>query len=167
MSANAPLDPPPKTRLGLGLVAHDRLKPALAAWAAARHERLSRHRLYATGTTGRILLEAIPGAAITRVESGPLGGDLQIGAAIVEGRIDALIFLVDPLTPQPHDVDVKALIRICTVYGAPLALNLPTADALLAADWFDQPDLLRRAPNPFAEDYKARRLAPHPPASGA
>lgn len=152
-------------RLGLALVAHDRLKPALVDWAVARRDRLIPHRLFATGTTGRLLREALPEAEITRVESGPLGGDLQIGSAIVEGRVDALIFLVDPLTPQPHDVDVKALIRICTVYGAPLALNLPTAEALLSAEWFDHPEHLKRAPNPFAESYKARSLAPFP--SGA
>lgn len=151
-----------ETRLGLALVAHDRLKPALVEWAVRHKDRLTRHRLFATGTTGRLLQEALPEAEVERVESGPLGGDLQIGSAIVEGRVDALIFLVDPLTPQPHDVDVKALIRICAVYSAPLALNLPTAEALLSAPWFERPELLERAPNPFAETYKRREIAPNP-----
>lgn len=151
-----------ETRLGIALVAHDRLKPELAAWAAENADKLSQHRLFATGTTGRVLCEAAPRLRISALESGPLGGDLQIGSKLVEGEIDLLIFFVDPLTPQPHDVDVKALIRIATLYGAPLACNRATADALLTAPWFAEPELLQRRPSPLADAYRQRAVAGGP-----
>src|SRR5687768_10969321 len=95
----------------VGLVAHDDRKAAVVEWAAMHLDLLRRCTLFATGTTGGRIAEALPELAITRLKSGPLGGDQQIGAMIAEHRIDVLIFFVDPLSPQPHDVDVKALIR--------------------------------------------------------
>ncbi len=92
------------------------------------------HDLVSTGTTGGRVLEACPGLDITRLKSGPLGGDQQIGALIAEAQVDVLIFFVDPLTPMPHDVDVKALMRLAIVYDIPMALNRATAELLVAAN---------------------------------
>jgi methylglyoxal synthase len=106
-------------RLALGLVAHDAKKESMADFVAAHRERISRFDLVATGTTGAKVLERCPDLSITRLKSGPLGGDQQIGALIAEGRLQALIFFVDPLSPHPHDVDVKALTRLALVYDIP------------------------------------------------
>ena len=123
------LSPAPRKRLAL--VAHDRKKTELADWVA-RHETLFRpHALVATGPTGGVLLERCPSLDITRLKSGPLGGDQQIGAMIAEGTIDALIFFTDPLSPHPHDVDVKALTRLATVYDLPMACSAATASLLV------------------------------------
>ena len=119
------------TRLRIALVAHDARKPMLAEWVAAHASFLARHALVATGTTGRVLTEAVPGLAIDCVRSGPLGGDQQIGAMIATGEVQMLIFFVDPLTAMPHDVDVKALMRLAIVYDIPMALNLATAGQLI------------------------------------
>lgn len=146
-------------RLGIAMVAHDRMKSVLADWVSTSATALAPHRLYATGTTGRVLREHIPDLDLTLLESGPLGGDLQIGAKVVDGEIDVLIFFVDPLTPQPHDVDVKALIRIATLYGTPMACNRATAEALIHAPWFTDPKLLVRDVNVHAEAYRARTLS--------
>jgi methylglyoxal synthase len=116
----------------LAIVAHDDKKEEAVKWAAARSTVLVQHQLFATGTTGTRLVEAT-GLNVTRMLSGPLGGDQQIGALIAEDRIDALIFFIDSLSPHPHDVDVKALIRIATLKNIPLALNSATADAVLTA----------------------------------
>ncbi len=116
----------------VALVAHDGCKQAMVDWATRHRRTLAACRLIATGTTGQRLAEALPELAIARLKSGPLGGDQQIGAAIAEGRLDALIFFLDPLTALPHDVDVKALTRLAVVYDLPLALNPATADALIA-----------------------------------
>jgi methylglyoxal synthase len=115
------------------LVAHDRMKEALAEWTAAHAATLRPHTLYCTGTTGKVLAERCPELSITRLASGPLGGDQQIGALIVEGRIDAVIFFIDPLSPMPHDVDIKALLRLAVVYDVPIALSRRTADIFIAA----------------------------------
>lgn len=115
------------------LVAHDRMKPALADWAEENVEALAFHKLFCTGTTGSVLKERCPALNITRLASGPLGGDQQIGALIVEGRIDGVIFFIDPLSPMPHDVDIKALLRLTVVYDVPLALGRKTADLFVAA----------------------------------
>src|SRR5687768_7193652 len=96
----------------IGLIAHDDRKDALVAWAVRWAATLSRFRIVATGTTGARIAAALPELDVTRLKSGPLGGDQQIGALIAEGELDALIFFVDPLSPHPHDVDVKALIRM-------------------------------------------------------
>jgi methylglyoxal synthase len=95
--------------------------------------RLRGHRIVATGTTGGRVKQAAPHLPVKLLKSGPLGGDQQIGALIAENGIDALFFLVDPLSPMPHDVDVKALMRLALVYNVPMALNLATAEALLTA----------------------------------
>lgn len=116
----------------IGLVAHDDKKDDLVGWAQKHRDKLSRHELWGTGTTGGRIAEGT-GLPVTRLLSGPLGGDAQIGAMIAEGRLDALIFFQDPLTAMPHDVDVKALTRLATLYNIPLAMNHATADAVLAA----------------------------------
>lgn len=115
------------------LVAHDRMKPALADWVAEHEAVLRPHGFFCTGTTGQVLKERCPALDITRLASGPLGGDQQIGAMIVEGRIDAIVFFIDPLSPMPHDVDIKALLRLAVVYDVPIALSRKTADLFVAA----------------------------------
>lgn len=116
----------------IGLVAHDDKKDELVAWAKAHREELSRHQLWGTGTTGN-RVAAGTGLDVTLLKSGPLGGDAQLGAMIAEGRLDALIFFQDPLTAMPHDVDIKSLTRLATLYDILFAPNRRTADAVLAA----------------------------------
>ena len=115
----------------LALIAHDEKKDDMVAFARAHAKFLTGCDIVATGTTGQRVLDACPGLDIRRLKSGPLGGDQQIGALIAEGQIDGVIFFVDPLTPMPHDVDVKALMRLAIVYDIPLALNHATAEILL------------------------------------
>ena len=117
----------------LALVAHDAKKDELADFVAAHREAIGRFAIFATGTTGSRILERCPELAVTRLKSGPLGGDQQIGALIAEERIGALFFFVDPLSPHPHDVDVKALTRVALVYDIPMALNRATAERLIAS----------------------------------
>lgn len=119
-------------RFRLALIAHDKKKDAMVEWAARHEAELARCDIWATGTTGGRILERCPALAVTRVKSGPLGGDQQIGALIAEGRIDGLVFFVDPLSPHPHDVDVKALTRLALVYDIPMACNPSTADLVVA-----------------------------------
>ncbi|KAA2235049.1 methylglyoxal synthase [Salinarimonas soli] len=118
-------------RITLGLVAHDDKKADMAAFAATHAAILGALALVATGTTGARIMERCPGLQVTRLKSGPLGGDQQLGAMIAEGRLDALIFFIDPLSPHPHDVDVKALTRLAVVYDIPMALNRATAERLI------------------------------------
>jgi methylglyoxal synthase len=117
--------------LRLALIAHDEKKDDMVAFAVAHADFFSSCDIVATGTTGGRIADACPQLAIRRLKSGPLGGDQQIGALIAEGRVDALIFFVDPLTPMPHDVDVKALMRLAIVYDIPMALNRATAELVL------------------------------------
>ena len=119
-------------RKRIALIAHDNKKPELLVWARRHLATLSRHDLYATGTTGGMLAHEL-GLDVHRFQSGPLGGDQQVGAAIVEGKIDFVIFFWDPLEPQPHDVDVKALLRIAVVYDVPTASNRASADFLITS----------------------------------
>ncbi len=116
----------------IGLVAHDDKKDELVAWALRNRDALARHELYGTGTTGGRINEGA-GLNVTRLLSGPLGGDAQLGAMIAEGRLDVLIFFQDPLTAMPHDVDIKSLTRLATLYDILFAPNHKTADAVLAA----------------------------------
>lgn len=115
----------------LALIAHDQKKDDMVAFALMNRTLLQPHDFVATGTTGGLIKKACAELKIKRLKSGPLGGDLQIGALIAEGKVDGLIFFVDPLTPMPHDVDVKALMRVALVYDIPMALNKATAELLL------------------------------------
>jgi methylglyoxal synthase len=123
---------PMRRRKRLALIAHDNRKEALLGWARFNRETLADHELHATGTTGAILADELD-LTVNRFLSGPLGGDQQVGAAIAEGRIDFVIFFWDPLEPHPHDVDVKALLRIAVVYNVPIACNRATADFVLSS----------------------------------
>lgn len=115
----------------LGLVAHDDKKDELVAWALANRAQLEKHELWGTGTSGGRVAKGT-GLSVSLLKSGPLGGDAQLGAMICEGRLDVLIFFQDPLTAMPHDVDIKSLTRLATLYDILFALNQRTADAVLA-----------------------------------
>ena len=123
----------------LALVAHDNRKADLIEWVEWNYNSIMQHKLICTGTTGALVEESLKkklskekkstlAKTITKLKSGPIGGDQQLGALIVEGKIDAVIFLWDPMQAQPHDVDVKALLRIAVVYNVPMACNRSTAD---------------------------------------
>ncbi|MDQ0427577.1 MULTISPECIES: methylglyoxal synthase [Caryophanaceae] len=114
----------------IALIAHDRKKDDLIQFVTAYQPILAQHTLYATGTTGQRVIDGT-GLPVIRFQSGPLGGDQQIGAMIAQNQMDMVIFFRDPLTAQPHEPDVTALIRLCDVYGIPLATNMGTAEVLL------------------------------------
>lgn len=116
----------------IALVAHDNQKDELIDWVEHNRELLSRHELFATGTTGRVVHEA-SGLEINRMQSGPLGGDQQIGAKISLGEVDFLIFFWDPLSPHPHDPDVMALLRMAVIWNIPLACNRASADYMITS----------------------------------
>ena len=116
----------------IALIAHDQKKHELMDWCLEHKEALSKHFLCGTGTTARMITE-YTGLSVKGYNSGPLGGDQQIGAKIVEGKIDFVIFFSDPLTAQPHDPDVKALMRIAQVYDIPMAVNKATADVMITS----------------------------------
>ena len=118
-------------RDALALVAHDEKKDDLVRFARRHRKRLAEYDLFATGTTGARINDALPELGVIALKSGPLGGDQQIGAMIAEGRISGLIFFIDPLTPMPHDVDVKALTRLAVLYDIPMALNARTAELFI------------------------------------
>jgi len=132
----------------IALIAHDQMKASLVEWCKKNYEVLSHHFLCGTGTTAKMIAEQ-SGLPVKGYLSGPLGGDQQIGAKVAQGEIDIIIFFSDPLTAQPHDPDVKALLRIAQVYNIPIANNLATADYLISSPLFSsaytyhRPDYVR------------------------
>jgi len=150
------------TRKRIALVAHDNRKKDLVEWVEWNWEVLLQHEITCTGTTGKLVEETLIKFAydsasieIYKLKSGPLGGDQQLGALIAEGKIDILIFLWDPMQPQPHDVDVKALLRITVLYNIPTACNRSTADFLISSE------LMKTDYNPVIKNYSSyvkRRL---------
>jgi methylglyoxal synthase len=138
----------------IALVAHDNKKQDLLEWARFNRGSLARHELYATGTTGRLLREELD-LRVVSLQSGPLGGDQQIGGKVVEGVIDFLIFFWDPLEPQPHDPDVKALLRIAVVWNIPVACNRASADFMISSP------LMASEYTRLVPDYDALRPAAH------
>jgi len=133
-------------RKRIALVAHDQRKEDLLTWVKYNAGVLSEHELYATGTTGKIISKQCP-LDVHRLKSGPLGGDQQLGVMIANGELDILIFFWDPMTSQPHDVDVKALLRMSVLYNLPVACNRATADFLISSTLFDE------AYEPILKDY--------------
>lgn len=132
----------------IALVAHDNRKQHMVEWVEYNWHTLLKHRLICTGTTGRLVEEAIRRKAgadapkdlrIRKLKSGPLGGDQQLGALIAEGEVDIVVFFWDPMSPQPHDVDVKALLRIAVLYNLPIANNRSTADFLISSPLMERP----------------------------
>jgi methylglyoxal synthase len=138
----------------IALVAHDNKKRDLLEWAKFNRNLLAHHKVYATGTTGSVLEREL-GFPIQRLQSGPLGGDQQIGAKIVENEIDFLIFFWDPLEPLPHDPDVKALLRMAVVWNIPIACNRASADFMISSPLMDG-EYNRLVPD--YETYRTRRL---------
>jgi methylglyoxal synthase len=135
-------------RKRIALVAHDNRKKDLIEWVEWNWEALLKHSLICTGTTGTLVEKALQKRVdkrsketveIVKLKSGPLGGDQQLGAMIAEGKIDVMVFLWDPMEPQPHDVDVKALLRICVLYNVPTACNRSTADFMISSPLFVAP----------------------------
>ncbi|MDR1681375.1 MAG: methylglyoxal synthase [Prevotellaceae bacterium] len=140
----------------IALVAHDNRKRDLMEWVAFNNEILRKYNLVCTGTTGRLIEQVLRGKLgrhadslhLSLLKSGPLGGDQQLGALIAEGKIDLIIFLWDPMQPQPHDVDVKALLRISSLYNVPTACNRSTADYLISSPLLANPDY-----HPLVKDF--------------
>ncbi|MDR0955059.1 MAG: methylglyoxal synthase [Rikenellaceae bacterium] len=141
----------------IALVAHDNMKRDLAEWVAWNWVKLLNHKLICTGTTGKMVAATLAEqhadshchSDITLLKSGPLGGDQQLGALISEGEIDTVIFFWDPMTPQPHDVDVKALMRLATLYNVPMAINRSTADFIISSELFESEYM------PVVKDYRS------------
>jgi methylglyoxal synthase len=129
------IHPEQQVRRRIALIAHDNKKADIADWARFNRALLAQHDLCATGTTGQLLSSEL-GLAVTCLRSGPLGGDQQIGARIAEGMVDILVFFWDPLEPQPHDPDVKALLRLAVAWNIPVACNRSTADYLISSPLF-------------------------------
>jgi methylglyoxal synthase len=140
MTDTTTISPEPKR---IALVAHDDRKADLLEWAEYNRDILASHVLYATGTTGRLLGDTLD-RPVTCFQSGPLGGDQQIGALIAAGDLDMLVFFWDPMSPQPHDSDVKALVRIAVVWNIPIACNRTSADYLITSPLLDKAARARR-----------------------
>ncbi len=141
-------------RKRIALVAHDNKKRDLLEWARFNRDLLAQHIIYATGTTGTLLHQTL-GLEVHALHSGPLGGDQQIGARIAEGEIDFLIFFWDPLEPQPHDPDVKALLRMAVVWNIPTACNRASADFMISSNLMNE-SYARLVPD--YEHYRQRRI---------
>lgn len=124
-------------RKNIVIIAHDNRKGELIDWAMTNKEKLSQHNLCGTGTTAKLVSDGV-GLPVLAFKSGPLGGDQQVGARIAEGSIDFMFFFWDPLEAQPHDPDVKALLRIAALYDIPVATNHATADFLLSSPWMEE-----------------------------
>jgi methylglyoxal synthase len=139
----------------IAVVAHDNKKRDLVEWAKYNRDLLAHHKVYATGTTGQVLEREL-GFEIAKLQSGPLGGDQQIGAKIADGEIDFLIFFWDPLEPLPHDPDVKALLRIAVVWNIPVACNRASADFMISSPLMDE-EYARLVPD--YEGYRSRKEA--------
>ena len=146
---------PMTARKRVALVAHDHVKDDLLDWARQHRDILSKHKLYGTGTTGTLLKERV-GLDVDCLQTGPLGGDQQVGARIVDGEIDFLIFFWDPLEAQPHDPDVKALLRVAVIWNIPLACNRTSADFMISSELMTT-DYERSVLD--YEEYKKNRLA--------
>jgi methylglyoxal synthase len=144
------LPPTADVRKTIALVAHDNKKKELLDWARENQAMLGRHHIIATGTTGTLIEQALH-LPVTKVQSGPLGGDQQIGARIVEGAVDFVIFFWDPLEAQPHDPDVRALLRVAVVWNIPVACNRASADFM-----FSSPLMAGRY-TPVPPDYESYR----------
>lgn len=138
----------------IALVAHDNKKVEMIEWAKFNRDLLAQHRIFATGTTGR-LLEEVLGIKVKKLQSGPLGGDQQIGSMIVGGEIDFMIFFWDPLEPMSHDTDIKALLRMAAVWNIPIACNRSTADFMISSPLLEE-DYERIVPN--YSDYQNRKI---------
>lgn len=137
----------------IGLVAHDEMKHTLIQWVQTYRKQLEKCHIVATGTTGGLISQSCPELDIEPLKSGPLGGDQQIGARICEGKLSALIFFIDPLSPLPHDVDVKALTRLATLYNLPHAYNEATANLIVAnLNNLPEPSSKPIKPTPFKKD---------------
>jgi methylglyoxal synthase len=138
----------------IALVAHDNKKHDMVEWAKYNRDLLAHHSVYATGTTGAMLERELD-FKITKLQSGPLGGDQQIGAKIVDGDIDFIIFFSDPLEPMPHDPDVKALLRMAVVWNIPIACNRASADFMISSPLMDG-EYFRLVPD--YDEYRARKI---------
>jgi len=145
-----------KKKKNIAIVAHDNRKKDIIEWVSYNWQELVQHNLICTGTTGKLVEEtldlkclenSVVPPTITRLKSGPLGGDQQLGALIVDGEVDILIFFWDPMQPQPHDVDVKALLRITVLYNIPTASNRSTADFIVSSSLFHE------SYQPIVKDY--------------
>lgn len=142
-------------RKRIALIAHDNKKPDLLEWAAYNRALLSQHELIATGTTGTLLEQEVA-LKVLKLYSGPLGGDQQIGAKIVQGDIDLVIFFWDPLEPQPHNTDVKALLRVAAVWNIPVACNRASADFMISSPLMTD-EYTRLLPDYHDYRYRMRR----------
>jgi methylglyoxal synthase len=141
-------------RKNVALVAHDNMKPELIEWAEKHKEKLTKHNLMATGTTGNLMQKQLK-VPVQALISGPLGGDQQLGGLIAEGKIDVLIFFWDPFEPMPHDPDIKALLRVAAVWNIPIACSVSSANFLISSPLFDS-EFERRVPD--YDQYLKERL---------
>ena len=144
--------------LSIGVVAHDRRKREMADWLAKHQASFANTRIFATGTTGRVLKERFPAFDIHPLKSGPFGGDQQLGSMIAHGQLQAMFFFTDPMTP--HDVDVRALIRLANLYEVPIACNQSTADLLISNPRFEEicEQYRDHSPEQVFADYSNRKV---------